>query len=61
MIALALVILAWLLVGCAFLYWDICEQCRLQARQDELDELWDDDGTPSAVTLEAVQATASAE
>ena len=40
-VALALVILGWLVVGCVFLYVDVCEECRFQSEQAEREELLD--------------------
>lgn len=46
-VALGLVILAWLLVGCVFLYVDVCEECRFQseeaAHEELLEKLWADE------------------
>lgn len=59
-VALALLILGYLIAFCVYVVADVNRLCEQQAEQDELEALWED-GTPSALTLEAMAATGRAE
>lgn len=39
-ISVALLVLAWLLIGCALMYLDVRKVCRAADHEEHLDELW---------------------